>query len=301
MPNLKDLRSRKKSVLATRKITSAMKMIAAAKLKRAHHAVNTARPYADLMVDMLTDLLEKGDSLKESQPLLYGTGKKQTHLFIIATSNRGLCGGFNSTIVRHAKRLIEAEKTYGKTIQIMCWGTRGKDQMRREYDGYIIETFQAVDTPHFKDAARFSRHIYDLFKNGAFDECTIVYNHFISALNQDVLSHRLIPFYQAKKMNFREEISEKEDESVKASSYYEYEPSKDHVLADLLPKNLSVQIFRVLLENAASEQGARMTAMDSATRNADDMIKALDLKYNRTRQATITKELIEIISGAEAL
>jgi F-type H+-transporting ATPase subunit gamma len=308
MSNLKELRSRKRSVLATRKITSAMKMIAASKLKRAHSAVLAARPYASLMSELLNDLIAKDGSFKEGQELLYGRDNPKVHLFIVATSNRGLCGGFNSSIVRRTKFLIDEQKAKGRQIKIFCVGTKGREQLRREYEESIIEHIPAIDMPKFTDAAKLSRKIHDMFTGIDFDECTIVYSHFISALNQEVTQQQLIPFaagdsFGKLKNNNHGAIrnAQTPGDASMGQSLYEYEPSKEKVLEALLPKNLTVQIFIALLENSASEQGSRMTTMDSATRNSDDMINRLDLAYNRTRQSAITKELIEIISGADAL
>jgi F-type H+-transporting ATPase subunit gamma len=299
MPSLKELRNRKKSVQATRKITAAMKMIAAAKLKKAQEQAQAARPYARLMAKMLDDVMNQGDQIKDPLPLLHGTGKTDVHLIVVVTSDRGLCAGFNTTIVKRARKLFAMEHAKGRRVKILCVGRKGYEQLRRDYESAILDTTKAVTTPRFKDAARLSARIVDLLQKQEFDICTIIYNKFISALSHEVTVHRLIPFTaletdQIQTSNIRQ-VTPGE------SSIYEYEPSKEQVLADLLPRNLSVQIYRAFLETAASEHGARMTAMDSATRNAEDMMKGLELRYNRTRQAQITRELIEIISGAEAL
>lgn len=300
MTSLKDLRNRKKSILATRKITSAMKMIAAAKLKKACENLEKARPYANLMSGMLKDLLAKNGSVQEAHPLLSGKGRQDTHLVVVATSNRGLCGGFNGAIVRQAKTLLEREKVQGRTIKLLCWGLKGRDQLRRDFGSYIMDVLPAVDQPQFQDVAALSRRLQQLFAENAFDMASIIYTQFKSALSQEVKVHRLIPFSPFESLgNMREE---KKALDIKGLSWvYEYEPSKGKVLEALLPKNLSVQLFGIILENLASEHGARMAAMDAATRNAEELTRQLDLSYNRTRQALITKELIEIISGAQAL
>lgn len=297
MPSLKELRIRKKSVQATKKITAAMKLIAAAKLRRAQEQVQAARPYAALMSDMLRDLVSKMMMTDTTPKLLRGTGQDKTHLIIAATSNRGLCGGFNSSIIREVRRMIYQDKINERLTKIICVGRKGHDQLRRDYEKYIVATFEALDKPTFFEGSRISAHINEMFEAGGFDTCTIVYNKFITALTQKVTTHRLIPYTP---LNDSLTSLGKADEGIILSEY-DYEPDETQVLAHLLPQNLSVQIFRTLLENTASEQGARMAAMDGATRNAEDMIRRLDLTYNRTRQAFITRELIEIISGAEAL
>ncbi len=293
MANLKELRVRKKSVVATKKITSAMKMISAAKLRRAQELAQAGRPYADLMARMMADIISKQEDLSTAPFLLVGNGKSKVHLFIVATANRGLCGNFNSSIVRLAKKRISEALQDGLTVKIFCIGKKGREQLKREYASLILDTLNAYDKPRYADAADISRRITEMFEGGEFDVCTIIYNKFVSALTQKVTEHRLIPFSP---LSDEQAVSK-----ASIASSYEYEPSKTQILTNLLPKNLSVQIYRALLENAASEQGARMAAMDGATRNAEEMIHSLELKYNRTRQAIITKELIEIISGAEAL
>ncbi len=297
MPSLKELRNRKRSVQATRKITSAMKMIAAAKLRRAQEQAQAGRPYADMIEGMIQDLSAKQVTTVGAPHLLVGNGKTDVHLIVVATSNRGLCGSFNSSIVRYARRLILEEQGQGREVKIICLGRRGRDQLRREFGHAIVETFDALDKPRFKDAARLSEKLQELFTSDQFDQCTVVYNRFLSALNQEVTAHRLIPFTPLPRID----QSQAAAAPTGLQALYEYEPNEHTVLAQLLPRNLSVQIYRAMLENAASEQGARMTAMEGATRNAEDMIKRLDLQYNRSRQAYITNELIEIISGAEAL
>jgi len=300
MPNLKDLRNRKKSVESTKKITSAMKMIAAAKLRKAEENAHKARPYANLMARMLSDLVENCEGKAANLPLLMGKSVSKTHMIVVVTSNRGLCGGFNSSIVRHARHLIERLKQKGEKVKIICVGKKAKDQLRVEFDSLIQETFPSFDRPRFHDAAKVGDLLIEKFEADEFDQCTIVYNKHISALTQEVTQHSLIPFTPLD-LSAEEENTEQNKQNGSVHSLYEYEPNEEQVLSDLLPRNLKVQIYRAYLENAASEQGARMAAMDGATRNANDMIKKLNLTYNRTRQAFITKELIEIISGAEAI
>lgn len=293
MSSLKELRSRKKSVQSTKKITAAMKMIAAAKLRYAQIQAQTSRPYADGMNNIFENLLSRAQNMDSLPPLLVGTGKDLCHLVVVLTSDRGLCGGFNNTVVRAATSFIEEQQKAGREIKIFCIGRKGYEQMRRKYGNLIIEKANAFAKPLFRDSVKITKTIVEEFSKDAFDHCTIIYNKFISALSQKVTRDQIIPFKK----------SDSEDRKLEMSSnaLYEFEPKEDKLLQQLLPKNLSIQIFRALSESAASEHGARMTAMDSATRNAEDMIKDLELTYNRTRQAYITKELIEIISGAEAL
>jgi F-type H+-transporting ATPase subunit gamma len=294
MPSIKTLRLRINSVKSTQKITSAMKMVAAAKLRRAQQQAEAARPYAERMSRMLGSLatsLAGGDGVS---PLLVGNGKDQVHLIVVATSDRGLCGAFNSSIVRGARVLIRQLLAEGKTVKILCVGRKGRDQLRRDYNKLIVDTIDEVGKRRlaFSEAQAIAVRLVRMFEAGEFDVCTIVYNRFRSAMTQIVTRQQIIPFPPP----------EGEPAAADASgAIYEFEPSEEEILADLLPLNMAVQVFRALLENAASEQGARMTAMDNATRNAGDMIKKLTINYNRTRQAYITKELIEIISGAEAV
>ncbi len=295
MPSLKELRTRKKSVQATKKITSAMKLIAAAKLRRAQEHAQAARPYAMMMSEMLGDLISRITNPSMTPKLLGGTGQEKTHLIIAATSNRGLCGGFNTSIIRYVRHMIQEEETRKRDIKIICIGRKGYDQLKRDYSKYIITTFEALDQPSFSDASNVSQYMLEIFEKNEFDICTIVYNKFISALTQKVTDHRLIPYTPLDSSLL---LSAENNKSLVP---YCYEPTENQVLTQLLPQNLRIQIFRALLENVASEQGARMAAMDGATRNAEEMIQNLDLTYNRTRQAFITKELIEIVSGAEAL
>ncbi len=298
MPNLKDLKVRINSVKSTQKITSAMKMVAAAKLRRAQEQAEAARPYSERMERMLGSLAEALPSGAGGPALLAGTGRDAVHLIIVATSDRGLCGGFNSSIAREVRVQIRRLRGEGKTVKLLCIGRRGREALRRDHGGLIVETVEDVGRPRlgFDDAAGIRETVLKMFADGEFDVCSVIYNHFQSAMTQIVTNQQLIPF--------RATGTGPEGEQAAAGgarSVYEFEPDEQDILADLLPRNLGVQIFHVLLESAASEQGARMTAMDNATRNAGDMIDDLTLTYNRTRQAVITKELIEIISGAEAV
>ena len=293
MATLKTLRTRINSVSATQKITSAMKMVAASKLRRAQEAAEAARPYADRMERMARSL---ADCLADNETaLLRGTGKSDTHLLVVATSDRGLCGGFNSSIVRAVRARIGELESKGATIKLFLIGRKGREQLQRNYGSQIVETHEDMGMrgASFGDAAVIAANIANRFEVGEFDVCTIYYNHFKSAVSQVVTPLQLIPFTSA---------DSETDGGVQApDAVYEFEPGEEEILADLLPRNIAVQIFRALLENAASEQGARMMAMDNATRSAGEMIDSLTLTYNRTRQAVITKELIEIISGAEAI
>lgn len=296
MATLKTLRDRRKSVQSTQKITLAMKMVAGAKLRRAQEQVEAGRPYALLMRKMLQDLAEKAQALESPQPLLVGTGRTENQLIVVATSDRGLCGAFNSSIIRQTRRLIASCQAAGQSVKLVCIGRKAKDMLRRDYEDLIIESFTQVGYPRlrFSEALRIGDTLIKMHEDGHFDVCTIIYNHFKSPIVQEVTTHQLIPV----KVDSQEE---KENLIQGAKAIYEYEPAEDIILGQLLPQNVAVQIYNALLENAASEQGARMTAMDNASRNAEDMIRKLTLTYNRTRQAHITRELIEIISGAEAL
>jgi F-type H+-transporting ATPase subunit gamma len=295
MANLKELRVRIDSVKSTRKITSAMKMVAGAKLRRAQEQAEAARPYAERMERVLSSLAANAADKPEAPPLLIGTGKVETHLIVVATSDRGLCGGFNSSIVRAVRHKIRELQADGKTVKLFCVGRKGRDILRREYGELIVEFVEEIGRPRltFDDALNVTSRIRALFDSGEVDVCSISYNRFKSAITQVVTDQQLIPF------PLPEAADEEADTGPQA--VYEYEPEEEEILVELLPHNLSTQVFRALLENSASEQGARMTAMDNATRNAGDMIDRLTLQYNRTRQAHITRELIEIISGAEAL
>ncbi len=298
MPNLKDLRIRIASVKSTQKITSAMKMVAAAKLRRAQEAAEASRPYAERMERMLGSIAASTAGRDGAPKLLAGTGGDQVHLLVVGTADRGLCGGFNSNIVREVRRKIGSLRNEGKTVKILCVGRKGRDQLRREYDELIIDTIEDITRPSltFGGAEGVAKRVQGMFEDGEFDVCTIFYARFKSAITQIVTAQQLIPFAPPEG-----EGAEAGEAGAGSAAVYEYEPAEEDILAELLPRNLAVQIFKALLENNASEQGARMTAMDNATRNAGEMIDKLTLTYNRTRQAVITKELIEIISGAEAL
>lgn len=305
MPNLKDLRVRIDSVKSTQKITSAMKMVAAAKLRRAQEQAEAARPYSERMDRMLGSLAEGLPTGAGGPELLAGNGKDDVHLLVVMTSDRGLCGGFNSSIVRGALQIIRRLLDDGKEVKVLCVGRKGRDILRRDFRSLILDTFEEIGRKSlsFADAKMVGGRVLDMFEAGEFDVCTIIYNRFQSAITQIVTPQQLIPFRASDESPAADaddaETSEAVDDAQKA--VYEFEPDEQEILEDLLPRNLSVQLFRALLENAASEQGARMTAMDNATRNAGEMIDNLTITYNRTRQAFITKELIEIISGAEAL
>src|SRR6266550_2505235 len=296
MPSLKDLRNRIPSVRSTQKITAAMKMVAASRLRRAQEQAEAARPYAMRMDRMLGSLAASIIGSGTAPPLLAGTGKSDVHLLIVATSDRGLAGGFNATILREARRRIRELDNEGKTVKILTIGRKGRDSLRRDYGRLIHDSLTDIGRRRvsFEEARDIAARILTLFEAGEFDVCTIIFNRFRSAITQIVTVQQLIPF--AAPAGLTEEPT-----SDMAGAIYEFEPSEEEILAELLPNNLAVQIYTALLENAASEQGARMTAMDNATRNAGDMIDRLTMNYNRTRQAVITKELIEIISGAEAL
>ena len=292
MARLKDLRVRIKSVRNTRKITSAMKMVAASKLKRAQDQAEAARPYAERMERMLASLAAGVAGIPGGPKLLAGTGDDKVHLVVVMTSDRGLCGAFNSSVARGARNFIRNLLNEGKTVKILCVGRKGRDQLRRDYGKLIVDTLEEVGRRRlgFTDAQRVAGRISQMFAAGEFDVCTVVYNRFKSAMTQVVTRQQLIPLPPPEGGG-----------NDLGGAIYEYEPDEAEILTALLPRNLDTQVFRSLLENAASEQGARMTAMDNATRNAGDMIKRLTLNYNRTRQAAITKELIEIISGAQAV
>ena len=291
MASLKDLRNRIGSVKSTQKITKAMKMVAASKLRKAQDAAEAARPYADRMSAVISALATGLPPESSAPPLLADSGSGQTHLLVVATSERGLCGGFNVNIVRGARAHMEALEAEGKTVKLLCIGRKGFGLLQREFADKIVDLvdFTGIKTIGFAEAQPIGQKIVEMFEAGEFDVCTLFYAKFVSALTQDVTPLQLIP------------AAVDEDAVDEEAGGYDYEPDEEQILATLLPRNISVQVFRGLLENAASEQGARMTAMDNATRNAGDMIDRLTLTYNRTRQAEITKELIEIISGAEAL
>jgi F-type H+-transporting ATPase subunit gamma len=294
MPSLKDLRNRIRSVRSTQKITSAMKVVAASRLRRAVEQVEAARPYAERMERVLGSLAGRMAGLPGAPPLLVGTGQAETHLLVVATSDRGLAGGFNSSILRETRRRIRELAPAGKTVMVLTVGRKGRDGLRRDYGRLIHDSVTDIGRRQvsFDEARDIAERILVLYQAGRFDVATIIYNRFRSVMTQIVTGHQLIPFQAP---------SSEETSPAGAVAVYEFEPSEEEILTELLPKNLAVQIYTALLENAASEQGARMTAMDNATRNAGEMIDRLTLNYNRTRQAAITRELIEIISGAEAL
>jgi F-type H+-transporting ATPase subunit gamma len=292
MASLKDLRNRIASVKATRKITKAMQMVAAAKLRRAQEAAVAARPYSERMAVVLANLASAMEGKAGAPKLLAGTGNDQVHLLVVATAERGLCGGFNSSITKlareHADRLIRE----GKTVKMMTVGKKGNDALKRVYGKYIVDAvnFQGTKSVHFDHATGVASKVLSMYEDGEFDICTLFFSEFKSVISQKPTALRLIPAqFDASKV------------PDLGGAVYEAEPEESEILDNLLPRNISIQVFRGLLENAASEQGARMSAMDNATRNAGDMINKLSIKYNRQRQAQITKELIEIISGAEAL
>ena len=295
MPSLKDLRNRISSVRATQKITSAMKMVAAAKLRRAQEAAEAARPYAERMERMLGSLGGSMAGSAGAPKLLAGSGDDRTHLVVVATADRGLCGGFNGGIVRRARELIDELETAGRTVRILCVGRKGRDQLRRLHGTKIVDVIEGVGrrSVEFAEADAIAERVRTMFDEGGFDICTIVYARFKSAISNEVTVQQLVPAPLPE--------ADEDAASEGPSAVYIYEPDEETILEDLLPRNVSVQVYRALLENAASEHGARMAAMDNATRNAGDMIARLTLQYNRTRQAMITKELIEIISGAEAV
>lgn len=296
MASLKDLRNRIASVKSTQKITSAMKMVAAAKLRRAQEQAEAARPYAERMDRMLGSLAASLQGRAGVSPMLAGTGDDRVHLLVAVTSDRGLCGGFNTSIVRRTRQMANELKEAGKTVKIVCVGRKGRDLLRRDWGDAIVGSYTDIGRRRlgFEDADAIAGKVTEMFEAGEFDVCTMIYNRFKSVISQIVTAQQLIPFALP-------DSGPEESGAGASAAVYSYEPDEAEILADLLPRNLAVQVFRGLLESAASEHGARMSAMDNATRNAGDMIKDLTLTYNRTRQAQITKELIEIISGAEAL
>ncbi len=293
MPSLKDLKNRIASVKATQKITKAMKMVAAAKLRRAQEAAEAARPYSQRMADVLANIAQAVGADDSVPQLMTGTGKDDTHLLIVCTAERGLCGGFNSQIARFARDHVRKLLAAGKTVKIICVGKKGFDILRREFASLIIDRvdLREVKKIGFENADRIGHKVIELFEKGEFDVCTLFYSEFKSVISQVPTAQQLIPA----------SAGADSAETAEASAIYEYEPDAGAILTDLIPRNISMQIFRALLENVAGEMGAKMSAMDNATRNAGEMIDKLTLNYNRQRQAQITKELIEIISGAEAL
>ncbi|WP_319772354.1 F0F1 ATP synthase subunit gamma [Breoghania sp.] len=295
MASLKDLRNRIASVKATQKITKAMQMVAAAKLRRAQEAAEAARPYAERMDAVLANLAAAFNGSQDAPKLMTGSGKDDVHLLVVATADRGLCGGFNNSIVKLAKEHVLRLQAQGKDVKILCVGKKGFDILRRDYGHLVIDTIELRDVKKigFSHADEIAERLMGMFDDGEVDVCTLFYAEFQSVISQIPTAQQIIP------VSVPEE-SEADPDGVSAE-LYEYEPGEAELLEALLPRNVSVQVFRALLENAASEQGARMSAMDNATRNAGEMIDKLTLKYNRQRQAQITTELIEIIAGAEAL
>ncbi|TCM55058.1 ATP synthase F1 subcomplex gamma subunit [Rhizobium sp. PP-F2F-G48] len=293
MPSLKDLKNRIASVKATQKITKAMKMVAAAKLRRAQEAAEAARPYSQRMSIVLSNIAQAVGTDDSAPLLMTGTGRDKTHLLVVCTAERGLCGGFNSQIARFARDHIRKLLAEGKTVKIICVGKKGYDILRREFASLIIDRvdLREVKKIGFENADQIGKKVIGLFDKGEFDVCTLFYSEFKSVISQVPTALQLIPAA----------VPAAASTDTGSAAIYEYEPDAGEILSDLIPRNISVQVFRALLENVAGEMGAKMSAMDNATRNAGEMINKLTLSYNRQRQAQITKELIEIISGAEAL
>jgi len=292
MPSLDDLKKRISSVKSTQKITKAMKMVAAAKLRKAQENAEKGRPFSEKMNNIILNLGNSIADKDNTSKFLAGTGKDNIHLCVVITADRGLCGGFNTNICRKAKSYFDKIIKEGKTLKIFAVGTKGYDQLKRVYGSYIIEkvNFKGTKKITYKEAEEIGNKIIKFFKEDQFDVCKIFYNKFKNVITQIPQAQQIIPI---------EKIETKEEEKVE--NFYEFEPEESEILNDLLPINISTQIFKAFLENAASEQGSRMTAMDNATRNAGDLVDKLTITYNRSRQAAITKELIEIISGAESL
>ena len=291
MASLDDLKKRISSVKSTQKITKAMKMVAAAKLRKAQEGAEKGRPYSEKMHNIILNL-SKNISDKENAPrLLSGSGENNIHLCVVMTSDRGLCGGFNSNIIKKAKKYFQQKQDEGKIIKIITVGSKGYDQLKRQFGDNIIEkiSFKESKNANFFDAEKVGKIIIEKFSNKEFDICTIFYNQFKNVISQIPQEQQIIP------------LETKDNDDNKLEDNYEFEPEEDEILGNLLPKNISTQIFKAMLENSASEQGSRMSAMDNATRNAGEMVDKLTIEYNRSRQAAITKELIEIISGAESL
>ena len=290
MPSLDDLKKRIKSVKSTQKITKAMKMVAAAKLRRAQESAEKGRPFSEKMNNVILNLSSSISDKDSASKFLVGTGKDTTHLCVVITADRGLCGGFNTNICRKARKYFEKILKEGKILKIFTVGSKGHDQLKRLYGKYIIEkmNFKGLKKITYKEAEDTGKIIIKLFKESQFDVCKIFYNRFKNVITQIPQEQQIVPI-------------EKQKEVKMSDNFYEFEPEENEILNDLLPRNISTQIFKAFLENAASEQGSRMTAMDNATRNAEDLVDKLTINYNRSRQAAITKELIEIISGAESL
>jgi F-type H+-transporting ATPase subunit gamma len=297
MPSLKDIKTQINSVVSTKKITTAMKMVAASKLRRSQEKAVAARPYSSRLEEMLSSLASSAASGEGIIKLLTGTGKDQNYMVVPVSADRGLCGGFNSSINREAFKLVKSLEKDGKNVQLMPVGKKSRDFFNRVMKDQIAESFIDLNVSNsgYDSALQVSNKLQDLYFNGKFDKCILVFNKFISAISQDVTHQQLIP------LDVSESSKEVKEDNNDSKAIYDYEPDEETILKDLLPKNVSIQIFKVLLESDAGEHGARMAAMDNATRNAGEMIDGLTLKYNRTRQAFITKELIEIISGAESI
>jgi len=292
MPSLDDLKKRIKSVKSTQKITKAMKMVAAAKLRKAQESAEKGRPYSQKMQNIILNLTKSISDTQNAPKLLVGTGQDKTYLCVVLSADRGLCGGFNSNICKLAKTNFKKILTEGKELKIITVGVKGLDQIRREYGQYVIKKFSFKDKKKitFTEAEIIGNEIIKLFNEKQFDKCILFYNNFKNVITQIPQAQQIIPTEQ-------KTVKAINDDALS----YEFEPEEDEILEDLLPKNISIQVFKAFLENAASEQGSRMTAMDNATRNAGDLVDKLTITYNRSRQASITKELIEIISGAESL
>jgi len=291
MPSLDDLKKRISSVKSTQKITKAMKMVAASKLRRAQENAEKGRPYSDKMNNIILNLSNSITDKENSPKLLAGSGEDKVHLCIVMTSDRGLCGGFNTNIIKKAKTYFQKILDAGKTLKIITVGSKGYDQLKRIYKENIIEkiSFKESKYANYFDADKVGKIIIDKFEKKEFDVCAIFYNQFKNVITQIPQEQQIIP------------LKASESEGSSSEDNYEFEPEEDEILSNLLPKNISTQIFKAMLENSASEQGSRMSAMDNATRNAGEMVDKLTIQYNRSRQAAITKELIEIISGAESL
>ncbi len=298
MPSLKDIKTQINSVGSTKKITSAMKMVAASKLRRSQEKAEAARPYSSRLEEMLSSLASSAVSGEGIIKLLTGTGNDQNYIVVPVSADRGLCGGFNSSINRETLTLIKSLENAGKNVQLMTIGKKSRDFFNRVKKDQIVESFVDlnISSTGYESALQISNKLQDLYFDGKFDKCILIFNKFKSAISQEVTQQQLIPLNISNSSK-----EEKSDDNSLVKAIYEYEPDEETILKDLLPKNVSIQIFKVLLESDAGEQGARMAAMDNATRNAGEMIDSLTLKYNRTRQAFITKELIEIISGAESI
>ena len=297
MPSLKDIKTQINSVVSTKKITTAMKMVAASKLRRSQEKAVAARPYSSRLEEMLSSLASSAASGEGIIKLLTGTGNDQNYMIVPVSADRGLCGGFNSSINRETFKLVKSLENDGKNVQLMPVGKKSRDFFNRVMKDQIAESFIDLNVSNsgYDSALQVSNKLQDLYFDGKFDKCILVFNKFVSAISQDVTQQQLIP------LDVSESSKEVKEDSNDAKAIYDYEPDEETILKDLLPKNVSIQIFKVLLESDAGEHGARMAAMDNATRNAGEMIDGLTLKYNRTRQAFITKELIEIISGAESI